>query len=71
MVRCPAIPDFWRFVDIMTIRIEEYILVDRYISILIRVVLITEIVLTSKRTIHNNTVQYRTVGISKIDVVRS
>ena len=27
MVRCPAIPDFWRFVD-MTIRVEEYISVD-------------------------------------------
>ena len=27
MVRCPAIPDFWRFVD-MTIWVEEYISVD-------------------------------------------
>ena len=66
MVWFPAIPDFWRFVD-MTFRVEEYISVD--ISIVIRVILITEIILTSKRTVHNITVQYRTVGISTIDVV--
>ena len=27
MVRCPDIPDYWRFGD-MTIRVEEYISVD-------------------------------------------
>jgi hypothetical protein len=51
----------------MTFRVEEYTSVD--ISIVIRVILITEIILTSKRTVHNITVQYRTVGISTIDVV--
>ena len=53
----------------MTIRVEEYISVD-ILNPYPRGPL-SEIGLTSKRTVHNTTVLYRTVGISTIDMVRS
>jgi len=69
MVPCPAIPDYRRFAD-MTIRVEEYISVDILNPYPHGPQNRLEIVLTSKRTVHNCTVQYRTVGVSTINVVR-